>query len=374
MMTSASTFYLAAFESNERTSKVLQARSKGKKSTKKGDRKSVAPKKATVTKHPVKSNKENKSPKCNNNVNRCPYSGRNPSKDRLPKGAPETELYFKIRETCNKDHDNVDALRKLLPKRESKGKDFMVWPRQHLLLHGLVKQGCVECVRYLLTELKFDINQPRQKDGCVPLHIAFFNLQGRKLDMMADLLVQLGANDTIKNKWGEPPCMFKFKESSLPTRGFWMPTQEKSSALSKLGVQDSPTGVMDLLEQDIPDASFDLGPPATPTPRSSKGQGRMFTQAREPQTEGADDDWEITGNVSLSFSTYKATTSPLNASANAWQQSKKQKGGTTQRPHPAWTGRTINSVFKSNTSSEMYSMVLNAAMDGCNMPKTSLSV
>jgi len=372
MMTSASTFYLAAFESNEPTSKVLQTKTKGKKSTKKGDKKSVAPKKAKVTKKPVKSSKKNKAPKSNNNTSRCPYSGKNPTKDRLPKGAPESELYFKIRETCKKNNDNVDALRKLLPKRESNGKDFMVWPRQHLLLHGLVKQGCVECVRYLLTQLKFDINQPRQKDGCVPLHIAFFNLQGRKLEMMADLLVQLGANHTIKNKWGEPPCMFKFKESSLPTRGFWMPTREKPSVLSKLGVQDSPTGVMDLLEQDILDTSFDLGPPATPTPRSSKGQGRMFTQDAELQTEEADD-WEVTGTVSLSCSPNTATTKTLNASASAWQQSKKQKGSTTQRPHPAWTGRTIKPVFKTPTSSEMYSVVLNAVMDGDSRPKTSVS-
>jgi hypothetical protein len=150
---------------------------------------------------------------------------------------PAGQLYFAIREACCKDKDDVDTLRKLLPSKVCEGQDFQVWPPKHLLLHGLVKQGCVECVRYLLCDLRFSVNQARESDGCTPLHSCFFNLQGHTLDLMADLLVMLGADKSAKNKWGEDCCMFEYKKASLPVvdkfvSGEWKRGQKPSGPAS----------------------------------------------------------------------------------------------------------------------------------------------
>jgi len=131
-------------------------------------------------------------------------------KDRIPRKAPESDLYFAIRKACSNGVDNIEVLKKLLPQTVCEGKDFGVWPRQHPLLHGLVKQGCVECVRYLLS-LGIDVNSRRKTDGCVPLHVAFYNLQGTVLERMVSMLMDEGADADVTNVWGEPPCMFQYK-------------------------------------------------------------------------------------------------------------------------------------------------------------------
>jgi hypothetical protein len=163
---------------------------------------------------------------------------------------PSTQLYFSIRKTCSTSDDDVAALRKAMPSKECKGLSAAQTERLHAeVLHGLVKQGCIECVRYLLCELKLNVNTIRQKDGCVPLHTCFYNLQGDKLARMADLLVQLGADKTAKNKWGEPPCMFEFKKSSVPAKGGFpsaaaMKTGGAISVLSPGASKFSPSRVM----------------------------------------------------------------------------------------------------------------------------------
>jgi len=210
------------------------------------------------------------------------YDGPNATKDRIPRGAPESDLYFKIRLKCSKSNDDAALLKKLLPQRICKGKDFGVWPRQHPLLHGLVKQGCVECVRYLLS-IGMDVNANREKDGCVPLHIAFYNLQGTVLENMVKMLLDEGADIEATNKWGEPPCMFKYKESievskkSKEEEPDSEPEPEdcSSAPAAKLKfqiVEDSPCGITDF----EPDKrtrgdsfEFQLGPPATPSNKSA---------------------------------------------------------------------------------------------------------
>ena len=143
-------------------------------------------------------------------------------------------LYFAIRRACCKQ-DDVDALRTLLPTKQRD--DGQKGALHAEILHGLVKEGCVECVRYLLCELKFDVNLVRHKNGCTPLHTCFYNLQGAKLDRMADLLVQLGADQKAKNKWGEFPCMFEFKEASVPIVGGFPHQQAiRTASSSKLRV------------------------------------------------------------------------------------------------------------------------------------------
>jgi hypothetical protein len=267
---------------------------------------------------------------------RSPYGGPNPYKDRLPRNSPESNLYFAIRAACWKGKDDAAALAKLLPTKECAGKNFEVWPRQHLLLHGLVKQGCVECVRYLLVNLKFDINRPRQKDGCRPLHICFYNLQGNRLDRMADLLVQLGANVEATNNYGEPPCMFVFKQSSMPARGFWMSkTTTSVKATSKTmattrtptGIKTSPLCIADLqldTDLDTVDTCLELGPPATPTP-TARDKGKMFTPDAGAEAISMDD---------------SNSTDHAEADDGWVTVARKRKN----QHHPAWTGKKSSSV------------------------------
>lgn len=292
---------------------------------------------------------------------RDPYSGPNPSKDRLPKNSPEASLYFAIRAACWKGKDDAAALAKLLPTKECAGKNFEVWPRQHLLLHGLVKQGCVECVRYLLVNLKFDINRPRQKDGCRPLHICFYNLQGKRLDRMADLLVQLGANVQATNNYGEPPCMFAFKQSSMPSRGFWMPktttsiiATSKTMATTRTPtvIKSSPNCIADLqLDTDL-DTCLELGPPATPTP-TARDKGKIFTP-----DAGADEDWAVADNISISSMPKRAAASTDHAgSDDGWVTVARKR----KNQHPAWMGKKA-AVFKTEGSGALYSAVLKAVL------------
>jgi len=336
------------------------------------------------TTSPTTKKKENRSPKKSNKNKSsrsvkplspskwCPYSGPNASKDRLPRGAPEANLYFAIRAACNKGKDDVAALRKLLPQKVCEGQNFEVWPRQHLLLHGLVKQGCVECVRYLVSDLKFNINQPRQKDGCVPLHIAFYNLQGENLDQMADLLVQLGADRHATNKYGEPPCMFQFKQSSVPppAGAFWMGSKsasedqeatQSSPTASETSDQGSPNCVAGLFLADLDTSNFDLGPPATPTPKSH-GQGKMFN------SDDIDDEWQVTSQMSMTAGKKqqkqqkeKTAAKPLNIDADCWQSvvHKKKININARFQHKVLTPRAQTMTPRAK---EMYNAVLGMVM------------
>jgi hypothetical protein len=122
-------------------------------------------------------------------------------KDAIRRGDPASERYFQIRRACT--NDDASALQTLLPTRVVEGKDFSVWPRQHLLLHGLAKAGCVNCVKYLVQTLRFDVNQARPKDNCTPLHMAHYNLVGEALNAMHNALLGLNADQLLKNKYGE---------------------------------------------------------------------------------------------------------------------------------------------------------------------------
>jgi hypothetical protein len=122
-------------------------------------------------------------------------------KDAIRRGVPSSERYFQIRRACT--NDDASALQTLLPTRVVEGKDFSVWPRQHLLLHGLAKAGCVECVKYLVETLHFDVNQARPKDNCTPLHMAHYNLAGEALSAIHNALLGMNADQSLKNKYGE---------------------------------------------------------------------------------------------------------------------------------------------------------------------------
>ena len=51
------------------------------------------------------------------------------------------------------------------------GEDFEFWPKQSLLLHYCTKKGYSQCVRYLVSELGFNIDVQRPKDLCTCLHV-----------------------------------------------------------------------------------------------------------------------------------------------------------------------------------------------------------
>lgn len=184
-------------------------------------------------------------------------TSRRPRKDVLKDGDPATDRYFKIRRGCTSKNDNVELLRELLPKREVDGKDWAVWPRQHLLLHGLTKAGCVECVKYLINTLQIDVNSVRPTDKCTPLHMAHYHLQGKKLQTMRKTLLRLKAKPHLRNKWGERPADVAAK----PTEA------EPSPKMSPASPQQSPCAVADMwldAPEDGPTA-LSLGPSAEST-------------------------------------------------------------------------------------------------------------
>jgi len=377
-MTAAASTFLAAFATGRAE---ISTKTKSQVTTK------MKTKLAQKPKGPKKNSKQqNRANKARFGAGRqYEYTGPNATKDRIIGDAGK--LYFEIRETCNKSNDDVAALRKLLPARVCEGQDFSVWPRQHLLLHGLVKQGCVECVRYLLCDLKFNINQPRQKDGCVPLHICFYNLQGRNLDLMADLLVQLGANQNVANKWGEPPCMFEYKAASLEAGTFENieKNQPELSSRETLGcdkqcVDHSPNCIADLHLDTRFEASFDLGPPASPTPKSERA-GKIFTREeathrsrtshlKENVIDDDGDGWEVTSTVSLKCPT--PTSKEIEAQAakvlaeTVWMAASSYSvyniAGQIQCWKKTGTASTCNAALSSRQSGELFHAVRQAAL------------
>jgi hypothetical protein len=195
-------------------------------------------------------------------------------KDALKPGNPGTELYFEIRRACTAENDDVRTLRMLLPARETKGRDFAVWPRQHLLLHGLSKAGCVECVKYLVNTLKFDVNYPRATDKCTALHMAHFHLQGKALQAMRKTLLALKAKPYLKNKWGELPADLVAKPGVV----------EPSPKMLPASPQQSPCGVADMWLEAPKLTALTLGPSAS----SSKSKSAV-PPSLSPLPEGCAD-------------------------------------------------------------------------------------
>jgi len=348
----------AAFRGSENISAKANSPGKnwarGQKVTKKSAKNYTASRTNSPTHSPTQSPKQQKYGRST-----CPYSGPNPSKDRIPKNAPESNLYFTIRQACNKGNDDVATLRQLLPQRVCEGKDFGVWPRQHLLLHGLVKQGCVECAKYLIS-IGIDVNTPRQKDSCVPLHIAFYNLQGSALQAMVKMLLGEGADQQARNKWNEPPCMFKFKESFTATPKKSQTVQKPKPTL----MMESPCGVADLdlvVETRGRSGSFgefDLGPPATPTPKHSAARktltfGREVEQEEEHKVTVTEEATKLAEIVTLAASSYGVH--KISSQIADWKVVSHKKCKFVG-------GKAPRAAFKTQQSGEMYNAVLRAVM------------
>jgi len=70
---------------------------------------------------------------------------------------------------------------------------------KHALVHELVRRRKSEALGHIVSTHKFDINVPRSSDQCTPLHLALWTKQP---DLMK-LLLDLGADPTLKNKYGE---------------------------------------------------------------------------------------------------------------------------------------------------------------------------
>jgi hypothetical protein len=188
-----------------------------------------------------------------------------PRKDALRPGDPACEQYFLIRRMCtDKDFshfDDVKMLQKLLPKRVFGGRDFTMWPRQHLLLHGMAKAGCTECVKYLVNKLNFDVNSTRSSDKCTPLHMAHYHLQGKPLRTMCNTLLRLNANEKLKNKWGELPGDSKTQFSPAPPTPMHAPMRSPLNA--PMSPLQSPCGVADAWLDAPKLTDFALGPSAS---------------------------------------------------------------------------------------------------------------
>lgn len=67
----------------------------------------------------------------------------------------------------------------------------------HTLLHELVYKP--EAIEHAVAGLGFDMNLSRSSDGCTPMHLAVWQKQYETLEVLR----KLGADSTIKNKYGE---------------------------------------------------------------------------------------------------------------------------------------------------------------------------
>jgi len=70
---------------------------------------------------------------------------------------------------------------------------------KHALVHELVRRKKGPALKYLVKAHQFDINVPRESDQCTPLHLSGWTKQPE----LMKLLVDLGADTTLENKYGE---------------------------------------------------------------------------------------------------------------------------------------------------------------------------
>ena len=78
------------------------------------------------------------------------------------------------------------------------GKDFMFWPPNLPVLHYCAIQNRTKCLKYLVEDMKFNINHLSKK-GYNPFHYAAYY---GNADMLK-LLLSYCPDTSIKNKYGE---------------------------------------------------------------------------------------------------------------------------------------------------------------------------
>eukprot|EP00929_Paragymnodinium_shiwhaense_P084705 TRINITY_DN45317_c0_g2_i1.p1 TRINITY_DN45317_c0_g2~~TRINITY_DN45317_c0_g2_i1.p1 ORF type:complete len:701 (+),score=101.20 TRINITY_DN45317_c0_g2_i1:101-2203(+) len=71
--------------------------------------------------------------------------------------------------------------------------------QDHFIVHELVKLGRAEVLEHLVQRHGFAVNVQRGRDHNTPLHLSLWN----KSQPMSSLLRRLGADETMKNCWGE---------------------------------------------------------------------------------------------------------------------------------------------------------------------------
>ena len=70
----------------------------------------------------------------------------------------------------------------------------------HAIVHELVKHGKLQVLAHLVSQHGFDINVQRESDLCTPLHLAIWT---SKDPSIAQRLIDLGADVSARNRWGE---------------------------------------------------------------------------------------------------------------------------------------------------------------------------
>ena len=73
------------------------------------------------------------------------------------------------------------------------------WPPETPFLHAAARMGCAKIVRQLVKRYGCDVNRSRRKDKATALHLAAY--YGHSA--VVELLLELGADKTLKNKYGE---------------------------------------------------------------------------------------------------------------------------------------------------------------------------
>lgn len=95
----------------------------------------------------------------------------------------------------------LDQFKSLIPARKYMDMDWSRWPKQKPLLHEAARVGRTDICKYLVEELKVEIDHVSGK-SFTPLHYAYCYDH----EDVIDYLISQGANENIKNKFGETPA------------------------------------------------------------------------------------------------------------------------------------------------------------------------
>lgn len=112
------------------------------------------------------------------------------------------ELYQSVLKVlANDDADaSVKALDELISIHGDAAKAWRLTGKHpNSLIHVLVQKNRGDLVEHLVGHHQFEINGHRSSDLCTPLHLAAWT----KNDNLVTLLLRLGADSTLKNKYGE---------------------------------------------------------------------------------------------------------------------------------------------------------------------------
>lgn len=85
---------------------------------------------------------------------------------------------------------------------------------KHTIVHELTKKKMPRVLKHLVTAHSFNINVQRGSDQCTALHMARWS----ENTALADALIELGADGSLRNSYGEPACLENYGERPIIAR------------------------------------------------------------------------------------------------------------------------------------------------------------